>query len=230
MTQYWLEREERLIGGENVEKLVSSRVVVFGIGGVGSYVAEAIARAGVGHILLIDSDVVDLTNINRQLIADRTTVGLYKTYVMRARIGKINPECDVRVAECFVGENNIDAILDVFRPDYAADCIDTVSSKLAVISACGERNIPVISSMGTGNKMDPSRFRIGDITETSVCPLARCMRHELKTRGIPHLDVLWSDETPRRSGERSPASISFVPSSAGLLIASHIIRRLIGDI
>ncbi len=226
----WLERERRLIGSEAVEKIAASRILIFGIGGVGSYTAEAGARAGAGSMLLIDKDTVDVTNINRQLMANRTTVGLYKTYVMRERIRSINPDCDVRVSECFVGADNAAAILDVYRPTYVADCIDNVTGKLAIIEGCKERNIPVISCMGTGNKMDPSRFMISDISKTSVCPLARVMRRELKQRGIHHVDVLWSDELPHRDGERSPASISFVPSSAGLLIASHMIRKIIGDL
>jgi len=226
----WLEREERLIGTDGVKAIAESRFLIFGIGGVGSYTAEAVARAGAMNMLLIDMDVVDLTNINRQLMADRTTVGLYKTYVMRDRIAAINPDCDVRVSECFVGPDNAAALLDLYRPTYVADCIDNVTGKLAIIEGCKARGIPVISCMGTGNKLDPSRFRITDIGKTSVCPLARVMRRELKNRGINHVDVLWSDELPHRDGERAPASISFVPSSAGLLIASHMIRKIIGDL
>lgn len=225
-----------LIGCDATEKLKSSSVAVFGCGGVGSYIIEALARAGVGHITVIDGDAVAESNINRQLIATRQTVGMPKTEATKERILSINPECDVTAHQIFYSADNADAIpFDSF--DYIADAIDTVSSKLLIIERAKAAGVPLISSMGTGNKLDPSRFRITDISKTSVCPLARAMRKLLKERGIKDVKVLWSDEEPVRlaekltdseSGRVIPASISFVPSVAGLMIAGEMIRELCG--
>ncbi|MBQ7794642.1 MAG: tRNA threonylcarbamoyladenosine dehydratase [Clostridia bacterium] len=222
-----------LIGTENIEVLKNSSVAVFGIGGVGSFVAEALARCGVGKILLVDNDTVSLSNINRQLIALHSTVGRAKTEVMKERITDINPLCNVETADVFYTESND---IDLSGYDYIVDAIDTVSSKLTLICEAKRLNIPIISSMGTGNKLDASHFKIADISKTSVCPLARVMRKELKVRGITKLKVLYSDEQPRtptitlsEAGRRQiPASISFVPSVAGLLIAGEVVRDLIG--
>lgn len=223
-------RTEMLIGS-NIDKLKSASVAVFGCGGVGSYAVEALARAGIGSITVIDSDKVTPSNLNRQLIATTDTVGRPKVAVQKERILSINPECKVTTHEIFYNTDCADEI-DLSKYDYVCDAIDSVTSKLILIENCLKNNVPVISSMGTGNKVDPSLFEITDISKTSVCPLARVMRRELKTRGISHLTVLYSKEIPRRTapeeggvnGRRSvPASISFVPSCAGLMIAGKII-------
>ena len=228
----------RLLLGDGTDDLKSSRVAVFGCGGVGSYIIEALARAGVGEIAVIDGDSVAESNINRQLVADRTTVGQRKAEVARERILRINPDCRAVAYDMFYTAENADAI-DLSHFDYVADAIDTVTSKLEIISRCRAAGVNIISSMGTGNKLDPTRFRISPIEETSVCPLARVMRRELKTRGIIGVRVLWSDEPARAPltsdgeapapGRRSvPGSVSFVPSCAGLIIAGEIIRTLSG--
>ncbi len=221
-----LDRQRQLIGDAATDKIAASSVLIFGVGGVGSYAAEAIARAGVGRITVCDHDVIAASNINRQLIADVTTVGQKKAEVMKRRIEAINPDCKVAAVTDFADGENLPAIIDTAAPNYIIDAIDTVSSKLALAVLAHEKNIPIICSMGTGNKLDPTRFRVSDISKTSVCPLARKMRTELKKRGIAHLDVLFSDEPPMKTGERTPASISFVPSAAGLIIAGHVIRKL----
>ena len=230
-------RTARLIGEDAVERLHQAHVAVFGIGGVGSFAAEAIARAGVGSIDLIDADRVSPSNINRQLIALRSTVGQYKVDVMNERIHDIRPETFVRVFPVFYDAETAESF-DFASYDYIVDAIDTVSSKLLMIEKAHAVGTPLISSMGTGNKLHPERFQITDITKTSVCPLARVMRRELKKRGIEHLKVLYSDEVPltpaapeeETVGEvtkrNSPASISFVPSAAGLMIAGEVIRSL----
>ena len=221
------DRQITLIGREQTELLCNSSVMIFGIGGVGSFTAEAIARCGVGKIILVDFDTVSLSNINRQLIADTTTVGLKKTAVMADRIHKINPACNVVEIDSFVTAENAADIISNQKIDYAVDAIDNVSAKIAIIQYCKNNNIRIVSSMGTGNKLDPSKFKICDISKTSVCPLARVMRRELKTRDIKDVDVLFSTEEPVVKGERIPASISFVPSVAGLLLARHVILELI---
>ena len=223
----------RMLIGDGVDALRSSRVAVFGCGGVGSYVAEALARAGVGAITVVDGDTVSVTNINRQLIATVDTVGKPKAEVQRERILSINPECRATALELFYSEDSADRI-DLASFDYVCDAIDTVTSKLLLAVKCREAGVKLISSMGTGNKLDPSRFEIADISKTSVCPLARVMRRELKARGIYHLKVLYSKEEPRTPsvteenghGKRVPASVSFVPGAAGLMIAGEIIRDL----
>lgn len=228
MSREWLSRETALIGEEKVDRLTSSSVLVFGAGGVGSYVIEALARAGVGSVTVVDGDTVSESNINRQLIADRSTVGRQKAEASVERILKINPECRAVAIPAFADASNTEDIIKNAAPDFIVDAIDSVTTKL-IIAEYAERNgIPLISSMGTGNKLDPSKFEIADISKTSVCPLARVMRRELKARGVRKLTVLYSKEEPVRVGERTPASISFVPSAAGLLIAGHVIKNLIG--
>lgn len=223
-------RTELLIG-DKTEKLKSANIAVFGCGGVGSFAVEALARAGIGKITVVDADTVSPSNINRQLIATVDTVGRAKVDVQKERILSINPNCDVTVRNMFYCAETADDIdLSVF--DYVCDAIDSVTSKLLLIEKCTTLGIPVISSMGTGNKLNPSLFEITDISKTSVCPLARVMRRELKARGINHLKVIYSKEKPHRAapegggenGRRTvPASISFVPSCAGLMLAGEII-------
>lgn len=224
------QRTEMLIGADALAKLKNSRVLICGIGGVGSYIAEALARAGVGAIDLLDFDTVAPSNINRQIIALTSTIGQYKTDVMAERIRDINPEITVTAHKCFIDETNVGEILSA-PYTYIADAIDSVPSKLALIRHAKEADINIISSMGTGNKLDPTRFKIADISKTSVCPLARKMRGELKKAGITHHKVLFSDELPikpdAQEGRHPPASISFVPSVAGLIIAGEIVRDLI---
>ncbi len=222
------ERTDALIGKEKRQKLENSRVAVFGIGGVGSYTVEALARAGVGTIALIDGDSVAESNINRQLIALHSTLGREKATVAAERIKDINPDIKTEVYNVFYSEENAD-IIDFSQYDAVVDAIDTVSSKLLIIEKAKAAGTHVISSMGTGNKLDPTQFKITDIKKTSVCPLARVMRYELKKRGIGDVRVLWSQETPRKNdiAPRTPASISFVPSVAGLLIAGDVIKTLI---
>ena len=226
-------RTERLIGASAIEKLKNAHVAVFGIGGVGSYTVEALARAGVGTLTLIDSDAVAESNINRQIIALHSTIGRDKVEVAAERIADINPNCKVFCHKKFVlPENMYEFDFDSF--DYIVDAIDTVSAKLALVQIADEKNIPIICSMGTGNKLNPLLFEVTDIYKTSVCPLARIMRTELKRRGIKKLKVLYSKEEPVKVENVSednrravPASISFVPSAAGLIIAGEVIRDLI---
>ncbi len=218
-------RTELLIGKEAIEKLNKSKVAVFGIGGVGSYVVEGLARAGVGSFILVDKDEVDITNINRQIIATTKTVGRPKVEVAKERILEINPEARVEIyQEFFLPETK--GILDE-SIDYIVDAVDTVTAKIELIVRANKLNIPIISSMGTGNKLDPSKFEVTDIYKTSVCPLAKVMRKELKIRGIKKLKVVYSKEEPIKQEERGvPASISFVPSVAGLIIAGEVIKNL----
>lgn len=230
-------RTELLLGEEGIRKLKESKVMVFGVGGVGSHCIEALARSGVGTLILIDNDEVSLTNINRQSIALHSTIGRYKTEVMKEKIADICPEIQVKTYERFVLEDNVEDILSE-NPDYIIDAIDTVTAKLTLAVKAKERGIPLISSMGTGNKLHPELFEITDITKTSVCPLCKVMRKELKARGVSGLKVLYSKEKPvdiseRRMEEeegqrRIPGSISFVPPVAGLMIAGKVIRELIG--
>lgn len=231
-------RTELLIGAQGLERLRGASVMVFGVGGVGSHCIEALARSGVGRLVLVDNDTVSLTNMNRQSIAYHSTIGRYKTEVMRERLQDINPDISVETYERFVLPDNLE---DLFResPDYIIDAIDTVTAKLALAELALKRQIPMISSMGTGNKLHPELFEISDISKTSMCPLCKVMRKELKERGIFHLKVLYSKEKPidtsgRETGEdkgqrRSlPGSISFVPPVAGLLIAGEVIRHIAG--
>lgn len=228
-------RQQLLLGQAAMERLAGASVAVFGIGGVGSYVVEALARSGVGRLLLIDSDRVSVTNLNRQLIALRSTVGQLKTEVARARIADIDPRTRVETFPVFVTPENLDEI-PLAGCDYVVDAIDTVSAKIALAVRCRELGVPLIASMGTGNKLDPTRLELADLSETSVCPLARVMRRELKKRGIEHLTVLYSRETPlspapseeeAAPGRRAvPGSMAFVPSAAGLIIAGRVVRDL----
>ncbi len=225
-------RTELLIGKEGLEKLASSRVAVFGIGGVGGYTAEALVRSGIGEIDLIDNDKISVTNINRQIYALTSTVGMDKVDAARERISDINPDIKVNTYKLFfTPETDFD-----FTPyDYVVDAIDTVSAKIAIIEKCKALNVPVISSMGAGNKMNPEMFEVEDIYKTSVCPLAKVMRGELKKRGIKNLKVVYSKETPIKPAQspetsagkkRIPGSNAFTPSVAGLIIASEVIKDL----
>lgn len=219
-------RTERLIGKEALEKLQNSNIIVFGLGGVGSYTAEALARSGVGQMTVVDKDTVDITNINRQLYALHSTVGKPKAEVARERILDINPECKVTaIQKMYLPENADEFNLQSF--DYIVDAIDCVTAKISLAEKAQEYNIPIISSMGTGNKLDPTLFKVADIYKTSVCPLCRVMRSQLKKHGVKALKVLYSEEIPITDGERTPASISFVPSAAGLIIAGEVIRDII---
>lgn len=228
-------RTELLIGPEGIDRLRKASVAVFGVGGVGGYAAEALARSGIGHFLLVDNDVVSESNLNRQIIALRSTIGKYKTQVMKARIADICPETEVETKECFFLPENA----DTFRfedYDYVVDAIDTVSGKLALAECCHRAGTKIISAMGAGNKMDPTKFAVTDIYRTKECPLARVMRRELKKRGIPALKVVYSTEaamTPKRqiiSGDGrkvTPGSMAFVPGTAGLILASEVVRDIL---
>ena len=227
-------RAELLLGEETLHKLRSARVALFGIGGVGSFAAEALARGGVGHITLVDGDTVSITNINRQLIALHSTVGKEKTAVMAERIADISPETEVETYPVVYGAENRD-LLDFSTYDYVIDAIDTVTSKLILIEEAKKAGVPVISCMGTGNKFHPERFEVTDISKTSVCPLAKVMRKELKGRGIKNVKVVYSKEEPQKPAEspetgkrQIPGSLSFVPPVAGLLLAGEVIRHIAG--
>ncbi len=235
-------RTQLLIGEESIEKLASSRVAVFGIGGVGGYTCEALVRSGVGHFDLIDDDKVCLSNLNRQIIATHSSIGKYKVDVMRERMLDINPEVEVNVHQCFFLPENADEF-PFADYDYVVDAVDTVTAKIALIMKCKEVGVPIISSMGAGNKLDASAFKVADIYKTNVCPLAKVMRRELKKRGVKKLKVVYSEELPitpdsvsdgeskeeiahaRRS---TPGSIAFVPSVAGLIIAGEVVKDIIG--
>ena len=224
------EREAMLLGEEAIKKLEGSYVALFGLGGVGSYAAEALARSGVGRILLIDNDVVSKSNINRQLCALQSTVGRYKVDVVAKRLLDINPDIIIEKRYDFVLPENISSFaFESF--DYVIDAIDTVSAKLAIAQSATEHGTPMISCMGTGNKLDPTALTVTDIAKTSVCPLARVMRRELKKRGITHLPVVFSTEEPKQQinveGKKvPPASVAFVPSVAGLIAASEAIKSI----
>lgn len=242
-------REELLIGKENVEKLKKSKVAVFGIGGVGSYVVEALARAGIGNFVLVDNDNIDITNINRQIIATTKTIGKAKVEVAKERILEINPDAKVNTyKEFYMPDNKIELTSNI---SYIVDAIDTVTAKIALIQEADALNIPIISSMGTGNKLEPTKFEVEDIYKTSVCPLAKVMRKELRARNIKKLKVVYSKEEPVKINENAesscktncicplgtkrkcsirnqvPGSISFVPSVAGLIIAGEVVKDLI---
>ena len=222
-----LDRQRTLIGDDATERLRGARVLLFGVGGVGGYVLEALVRAGVGAVGVVDFDVVSPSNLNRQIIATASTVGRRKTELAAERARSINPELEVTEYDVFATDENIPELVRGYAPSFVIDAIDCTASKIGIIAAAKELGVPVISSMGTGNKLDPTRFRIGDISETRVCPLAKVMRIELRRRGITDVPVLWSDEDPVIRS-RTPASVSFVPSVAGLLIAGYCIRRLAG--
>ena len=225
-----------MIGSQSMDKLRESRVAVFGVGGVGSYVVEALARTGVGEIIIVDKDTVEASNINRQIIATSKTIGQAKVDIMKDRILEINPDCKVMAYEqLYLPETANDLIRDDY--DYIVDAVDMVTAKIDLVVEADKRNIPIISAMGAGNKMDPTQFEVTDIYKTSVCPLAKVMRRELRKRNIPSLKVVYSKEKPIkaiRDGESSDprktvtASVAFVPSVSGLIIASEVIKDLIG--
>lgn len=228
-----LKREELLLGEESVKRLKGARVALFGVGGVGGYAAEALARCGIGTLDLIDNDVVYLSNINRQIIALHSTVGKYKVDVMAERIRDINPYTKVNVYKCFfLPENRGDFDFSLY--DYVADAVDTVTAKISIIEAAKAAGVPVISSMGAGNKLHPEMFEVADISKTSVCPLAKVMRRELKKREICDVKVVYSREEPvkpliseiQENGKQTPGSIAFVPSVAGLIMAGEIVRDI----
>ncbi len=242
-------RTQLLLGGENMEKLYQAKVAVFGIGGVGGFAVEALARSGVGSFVLVDDDKVCLTNLNRQIIATRKTVGKYKADVMKERILEINPDAQVEVRKCFYLPETADEF-DFSEYDYVIDAVDTVTAKLEIVMQAQKCRVPVISCMGAGNKLDPTKFQVADIYQTSMCPLAKVMRHECKKRGIRKLKVVYSTEKPVRPIEDLsiscrthcicppgakhkcterrdiPGSIAFVPSVAGLILAGEVIRDL----
>lgn len=249
MLQHPLSRTELLIGSEGIEKLKNSKVIVFGVGGVGSFTVEALTRAGVGHLILVDDDTVCLTNLNRQVHATYNTVSKVKVEVMKERVLSINKKCNVITHQVFVTPENIKDIVpsDV---DYVVDAIDTVSAKLALAKHCYENGIKIISSMGTGNKLDPTQFKVSDIYKTKVCPLAKVMRYELRKRGVKELKVVYSEEMPRKpktediatcktgcvctggtkkcaSKRQIPGSISFVPPVAGMIIGGEVIKDIL---
>lgn len=226
-------RTELLLGKEGMDILSRSKVAVFGIGGVGSFTCEALVRSGLGEIVLVDYDIIDVTNINRQIHATSKTVGLKKVEVMKERLLDINPELKVVIFDEKYSEANKDRLLSTDY-NYVVDAIDMVSSKISLIENCKKLNIPIISAMGAGNKLDPTQFRVGDIYDTNTCPLAKVMRNELRKRGINNLKVVWSTERPikanlEKEGIRKavPGSVSFVPPVAGLILASEVIKDLV---
>ncbi len=228
-----------LLGEEAMEKLEKSRVAVFGIGGVGGHVVEALARSGVGSIDLIDNDTVSVTNLNRQLLATWDTVGRDKVTVMKERVLSINPDCKVTCHQCFYLPETAEEF-NFYAYDYVVDAVDTVTAKISLVMECQEKDVPIISSMGAGNKLDPTAFEVADIYKTSVCPLAKVMRRELKKRGVKKLKVVYSKEEALKPSEEVgakfpepvtkrvlPGSVAFVPSVAGLIIASEVIKDLV---
>jgi len=223
------EREELLIGQEKVKHLADAKVLLFGVGGVGGYTAECLARAGVGHITLVDSDRVDITNINRQILALESTIGKYKVDVCKERILDINPDCEVITKPIFYLPETSEEF-NFYAYDYIADCIDTVAAKIDIICRAKECGTPVISAMGAAGKLDPSCFAATDISKTSYCPLAKVMRRELKKRGINHVKVVYSPESPVPPSEgRKPGTISFVPAACGITLAGALINDLIAS-
>lgn len=243
-----LVRTQLLIGEEGIEKLQNSKVIIFGVGGVGSFATEALTRTGIGTIIIVDNDTVDISNLNRQIHATRETVDKVKVEVMRDRMLLINPECNVITKQVFLTADNMSDVIpsDI---DYVIDAIDSVTSKLALAEYCYKNDIKIIASMGTGNKLDPSQFKVADIHKTNVCPLARVMRNELKKRRVKKLKVVYSEELPikpqspqvdapkkvegeditRLSKRQSPGSMSFVPGVAGMILASQVVRDLIQE-
>ena len=227
------ERTESLIGTDAVNKLKNSHVAVIGVGGVGGYTVEALARAGIGEITIIDNDEVKESNINRQTVALHSTVGQPKVEVMRAKILDINPDCAVTAHQCFYLPETAESF-DFTKFDFILDCVDTVAAKIDIICRAKELNIPIISAMGAGNKLDPTAFRVADIYDTKVCPLARIMRTNLKKRGIKSLKVVYSEEIPSKSVEKDPetgrsipGSLPFVPSVMGLIMAGETVKDLV---
>lgn len=239
MSESW-SRTELLLGSEALEKLKNSRVAVFGLGGVGGYAVEALARCGVGALDLIDNDVISVSNLNRQILATVDSIGRPKAEVAAERVRSVNPDCRVRAYRCFYLPETAGQF-DFSDYDYVVDAVDTVTAKLALIAQAKAAGTPILSAMGAGNKTDPTAFRVADISETSVCPLARVMRKELKKRGIEHVKVVYSREKPREplqrlsaspeAGRRDvPGSIAFVPAAAGLALAAEVVRDLLAGI
>ena len=227
-------RSELLLSTKGIETLKKKHIAIFGLGGVGSYIVETLARSGIEHFTLIDNDIITISNLNRQLYALTSTMNKKKIEVAKNRTLDINPNCQIQIYDTFVSEDTIDNF-DFEKFDYIIDAIDTISAKILLIEKAKYYNIPIISSMGTGNKLDPTRFEVSDISKTSVCPLAKVMRKELGIRGIKHLKVVYSKEIPNRfnkdeSLKRTPASIAFVPSVAGLIIAGEVVKDLLGPI
>ncbi len=229
----WLDRTRYLIGDKAVEKLINAKVIVYGIGGVGSFVCEGLVRSGIGNIVIVDNDYIDITNINRQIHANIKTIGLQKNIVMEKRLKEINPNLNIEsyMAKDLEKEENL--IDNTF--DYVIDAVDTVTTKLKLIQKTKEKNVPIISCMGTGNKLDPTQFQIADINKTSVCPLAKVMRKELRKRNIEKIKVLYSKEEPKKVkkveniDKSIPASIAFVPSVAGLIISGEVVKDIIKE-
>ena len=236
------DRTKRLLGGTAMEKLMNAHVAVFGIGGVGGHAVDALVRSGIGEITIVDSDEVAESNINRQLIATTKTVGRQKVEVMKEHLMEINPEVQVHSYDCFFLPET-QGQFDFSTYDYVIDAVDTVTAKLALVEACKEADVPIISSMGAGNKLDPTAFEVTDIYKTSVCPLAKVMRKELKMRGIKKLKVVYSKEIPlepiadeefvsdeKRSRRATPGSVAFVPSVAGLILAGEVVKDIAGRV
>ena len=237
-------RTKLLLGQDGIDKLQASRVAVFGVGGVGGYVCEALVRSGIGTFDIIDNDKVCESNINRQIIATTKTIGRDKVDVMRERMQDINPDVTVNIHKCFFLPENVDEF-PFEEYDYVVDAVDTVTAKIALVMKCKEKNVPIISSMGAGNKLDASAFKVSDIYKTKVCPLAKVMRHELKKRGVKKLKVVYSEElplTPVNDGTNvcekedstivkraTPGSVAFVPSVAGLIIAGEVVKDLTNE-
>ena len=235
MQEDWLQRTRLMLGNEAVEKLKHAHVALFGVGGVGGYCAEALIRAGIGRLTIVDNDDVDVTNINRQIIALHSTVGRPKTEVMAERLKDISPDADIIEKKLFFLPETADEF-DFSEYDYVIDAIDTVKAKLELIESCIKCGTPVISAMGAGNKTDPSKFQVADISKTEMDPLAKVMRRELRARGINHLKVVYSKEKPlntvvqgedEKASRHAPGSVAFVPPAAGLLLASEVVRDLI---
>ncbi len=228
MEEEWKSRTERLIGKDNVQKLMQSKVIVYGIGGVGSFAVEGLIRAGIENMILVDKDIISSSNLNRQIHATIENIGKWKVDCMRERILSINPKVNV---ETYMPQNVVggEEMLINTTIDYVVDAVDTVTTKLKLIQKAKEENVPIISCMGTGNKLDPTKFEVADIYKTSVCPLAKVMRKELKRRNIQNLKVVYSKEEPIKYAEQSnvPASISYVPSVAGMIIAGEVIKDII---
>lgn len=221
-------RTELLIGAENLARLKCARIAVFGVGGVGGYAVEALTRSGVGTLDLIDADVVSPSNINRQIIATEKTIGRAKVDVAKERALEINPDITVNIHKIFYLPE-VSEQFDFTQYDYVVDAIDTVTGKIALVVQSKEAGVPVISCMGAGNKLDAAAFQVADIYKTSVCPLAKVMRRELKKRGVRHLKVVYSQEKPQQTGSRVPGSIAFVPSVAGLILAGEVVKDILGD-
>lgn len=222
------DRFEKIIGKENIEKINNTTVMIIGIGGVGGYTVEGLVRSGIKKLIIIDSDIVDITNKNRQIIALDSTLGMKKVDVMKDRILDINSECEVATLDIFLDSSNTNDIISKYMPDYVVDACDTTTTKKEIITSCIKNNIKLISSMGTGNKLDPTKLKISDIRKTSYDPLAKIIRKWVNDEKIKEkIPVLWSDEKPIEIHDRVPGSSSFVPSAAGLIIASYIINDII---